>query len=239
MRNGFTLAALTAASLLAVVPASADVITLVRFTGAGTEVIVRESGVTPVTATNTSGPPVIQSGGDRWTGSIGAADADVRWDSYAAAVHATATATANAMNLKTRASMEGVVAPVYNPATCPIDTPFCAFNDAYNWETYEFSVLAEALVFDEFRITSASGTPSTGRLVYDIDGLNARWVDWLADVPPGGTRSRATTSRHSSRSAVRPTPRPRTTNSIVRRSPGSPKRGTRSSSMTKPRPTNP
>lgn len=166
---------------LSLLPASAqaDSLTLLRFTGRGVEAEVTEHGPVSGPAINTYGVYDLESE-DPSTGLQASSTTTARWNSKTADAESNMFASVNGLNLKTRAHLEGGIAPSDVIVNCPYVSCRPDNYDAdWNWESFSFESYAEALASDRGSIVSPTSTPSSFRLVFDLDGLNTSYADFF------------------------------------------------------------
>lgn len=196
MRIHHIVAGVTVAASLVSLPARADVLTLLKYKASGTESL---DGNAPTPAVSQFRIYDIESGGDRQSGASASDAENWKWESAAAWADSTTSASANGMNLKTLAGLEGAAASTLKIVPREIESLCTTVNgqrtcaiewvpEGAVWHDYSFQAYAEAMVFETVSIVSPSATPSSFRLVFDIDGTNTQYLNWFSNGPvQGGT----------------------------------------------------
>lgn len=179
MRTRFVFAAVVAA-LVPSATASADTLTMLLFKGSGHEYI--GDALDPTPAVNNYGITEAWSGGDRQNGASASDAVTWKWDSPTAYVESNSSASVNGTSLKAKANVEGGIASEvritqcgFNPVTCP---QILTVSGA-TWADFSFESYAEAMLFQTVTVTDPLAAPSSFRLVFNIEGTNSTYIDWM------------------------------------------------------------
>ena len=172
--------------LWAAMPAAADVVTYIGFKGSGQETPATASQ--PQAAVNTFGQYDEYS--ETQTPSSHATDDYTwNWSSETASVSAQTKVAVDNMNLKSMARLGGGAAStvqmhtcVFDPVTCPTPMTFTGAN----WNEFSFTAIADATAIQRVSIVAPSATPSSFRLVFDVEGLTRKYIDWIVTAPVSG-----------------------------------------------------
>ena len=168
------------AAILSATAASADTLTTLAFKGSGQEYI--GAALDPTPAVNVYGLYDAWSGGDRQNGTSATDQVTWLWDSPTAYVESNSSASVNGTSLKAKANVEGGIASEvkitqcgFNPVTCPQTLTV----SGATWADFSFESYAEAMLFQTVTISDPLAAPSTFRLVFNVEGTNTSYIDWM------------------------------------------------------------